>query len=460
MCGGNGSRLWPLSRDLFPKQFLTIGDNKKTMFQETCLNAKQLNFDELVIVCNKKHEFMIEQQIKDLNINNYKIIIEPFGRDTCAAITSAVLTFNNDNKVIVLTSDHIWNSSIFNYTIKNALNSLDNDSITFLGIKPKHPETGYGYLKVDENKNLLEFKEKPNKELAEQYLKQGNYYWNSGVFLFNTQVFLNELENHCLEIKNQVHQTLNHSKIVDKKIYLDNEYFSKVDSISVDYAIMEKHNKGKVFVYEGYWCDIGSFQALYDHKQKDKNNNVGFKDEKNVYNIDSKNCFIHNSTDKIISTIGIDNTIIVNTDDALLIADKNRSQDVKKIVKRLEEDNRHEKEYHTKVYRPWGWYINVHGHDNNGFKVKHIGVYPGKRLSLQSHNKRSEHWVIVKGNACVQVGKDFLNLEPNQHVYIPKETLHRMENKTDSIVEFVETQIGSYLGEDDIVRYEDDFGRV
>lgn len=240
-----------------------------------------------------------------------------------------------------------------------------------------------------------------------------------------------------------------------KKIKLNKEYFEKVEKISVDYAIMEKQENGKVISYNGYWCDIGSFEALYNHCDKDNNGNILSDD---VVTINTKNCLI--DSDKLVTTIGLEDLIIIDDRDSLLITKKSDSQDVKKIVKELENKKRNEVICHSKVYRPWGWYINIDGNDYSGFKVKKIGVYPGKRLSLQSHNKRSEHWVITKGKAKVQVGMNFLILNANQYVYIPKESLHRMENIGENVVEFVETQIGEYLGEDDIIRYEDDFGRI
>ena len=267
---------------------------------------------------------------------------------------------------------------------------------------------------------------------------------------------LSELRRFKPDLVLNVVKSIDLSKRNGNIINLQKDIFSEIEAISIDYAIMEKQTNGILLKYDDYWCDIGSFKAIFNHMDKDENNCVLTKD---VVNIDSKNCLVMSENQKI-GLIGCNDIAVISTRDALLVCDKSQSQKVKDLVNILKKNNSHLIEYHTKVFRPWGWYVNIEGNDYGGFKVKRIGVYPGKRLSLQSHNKRSEHWVIVKGKAKVQVGKDFLILHPNQHVYIPKETLHRMENIGDELVEFIETQIGEYLGEDDIKRYQDDFGRV
>ena len=455
MCGGTGSRLWPKSRDLLPKQFLKLTGKDLTMFQLNCENALQLNPDKFIIVCNEKHNFLIEQQLEELSISNYLIISEPYGKNTSAAIASASLVSDSNSLLVVLTADHIWDNSEFYNIIQAGIEKIDDNSVVFIGIQPSYPETGYGYIKC-ENENVSAFVEKPDIITATKYLKEGNYLWNSGVFLFLNETIKKEFLNHASDIYNDVSNTIQNSNKIKQCIHLNKDLFYKVRDESIDYAIMEKHKFGKILAYQGYWCDIGSFESLYNHVPKGDNNNVIKGD---VLTLDTKNSYIE-SENRLITTIGIDNLVVIDTRDALLIAKKDESQKVKDIVKQLKNKNREEISSHSKVFRPWGWYINIEGTNFNGFKVKRIGVYPGKRLSLQSHNRRSEHWVIVTGKARVQVGKDLLNLETNQHVYIPKETLHRMENPGDEIVEFIETQIGDYLGEDDIIRYEDDFGRV
>ena len=458
MCGGSGTRLWPLSREKLPKQFLKLTNKTHTMFQLTCLRVKDIQYDNLLVICNEKHMFLAKQQLEELKIDNYKIIGEPFGKNTCAAITTACLLSDANTNLLVLASDHIWDDSIFHTSVKNGMKLIDKGIVVF-GIKPTYPETGYGYLHTNKKYDLIKFVEKPDKETAESYLKNGDYLWNSGNFLFSNEIMINELKTHATDIYNSVLLTINHSGndlFQKKEIKLNNEYFKEVRSESIDYAVMEYHKTGKVINYDGMWNDIGSFKSLHDFIPKDENNNVIDGD---IKCIDTTNSLIKSET-KLITTLGIDNLVVVDTRDALFIADKNRSQDVKLFVNKLKEDKRDEIIVHAKAYRPWGWYINIDGNDHSGSKVKRIGVYPGKRLSLQSHDRRSEHWVIVKGNAKVQVGQDFHILHQNQSIYIPIGVLHRMENIGEEMVEFIETQIGDYLGEDDIIRYEDDFGRI
>ena len=453
LSGGYGSRLWPLSRKLLPKQFLKLTNNENTMFQETCLNAKNLNPNEIIIVCNKNQQYLVSQQIKELNINNYKIISEPFGKNTAAAIASACCITNIDNDIFVMACDHIWNSNKLHESIENAKKMNTNNNIIFLGIKPKYPETGYGYINF-KNNDLIEFIEKPSIEKAQEYFDKG-YLWNSGNFYFNNFYMIKQLELHANDLINNIRTTLENSKIENKIIFLKSKYFNLVPDISIDYAIMEKQTDGKIIKYDGLWLDIGCILSLYNFKNKDENNNIIDGD---IYTIDTEDCFIK-SQKRLIATINIKNLAIIDTDDALLISDINRSQDVKRLVKELEKNNRKEIETHSKVLRPWGWFKTTDGGDYLGFKVKTICVYPGKRLSLQSHNNRSEHWVITKGFSKITLDDSSLFLSENQYVYIPKKSLHRIENIGDTDLEFIETQIGSYLGEDDIIRYDDDFGR-
>ena len=458
MCGGNGTRLWPYLEN-FSKQFLKLtGD--LTMFQLSCENAMHLDPTQLVIVCNEKHHFIIQKQLQELSIRNYIIVSEPSGKDTCAAIATSTLICNENDNILVMTADHVWDKESFKESVLDGFKNLQGtNQIGFLGITPTHPEIGYGYIKVKDvgiKKIVTEFKEKPNIELAKKYVKDKSYFWNSGVFLFNRNTMLQNLKKYQKDILKNVELTIKNSKKSNNILKLNKDFFTKVEAVSIDYAIMEHQKEGLLVPYNNYWCDIGSFNAMFKHCEKDDNNCVL---DNNVINIDSKDCLVMSENRKI-GIIGCNNLAVIDTRDALLVCNKDKTQKVKDLVKILKKNNSHLPEYHTKVYRPWGWYINVEGSDDGGFKVKRIGVYPGKRLSLQSHYKRSEHWVIVKGKAKVQVGKDFQILHPNQHVYIPKETLHRMENIGEDLVEFVETQIGEYLGEEDIVRYQDDFGRV
>jgi len=472
LCGGSGSRLWPKSREKLPKQLLKL-TNDYTMLQNTILRIKKIQtyLDiKIQIICNIDHYFIIEQQInelKDLN-ENIIIITEPKGRDSAPAICISSLLNNIDDYTFIIPSDHIFDDDKFVECCNNSIDYLNNSIITF-GIKPDRIETGYGYIQVGDNNITQKFVEKPNYELAKTYIDEGTYYWNAGIFGFKNSNMIMCYEKYASDILDVCKKTLENVDLNKKLIHLSNLFLSS-RSISIDYAIMEKICKDEdiknnitpiTLLYNGYWNDIGSYEALYNELMKgsidnnDNNKNFIIGD---VINYNTNNCYI-DSENKLTALIGVKDLVVINTQDSLLICDKNKTQDVKLVVEHLKKNNRVEYMFHKKVFRPWGWYINVEGDDYNGFKIKRIAVYPGKRLSLQSHNHRSEHWVIVKGNAKVQVGNDNILLNADQNVYIPIKTLHRIENIGEELLEFTETQIGSYLGEDDIIRYEDDFGR-
>ena len=521
LCGGAGSRLWPLSREKLPKQLLPIV-NENTMLQNTVIRFKNLNIKKYIIICNKEHYFLVEKQLNDLELDSnidISIVTEPIGRDTSAAVAIGTLLGTLDGVSIVVPCDHVFDDSAFEKVVIRGLKYIgvfrnlhqpaaspeaphpgqalmgaaENSIVTF-GIKPTHPETGYGYIETDsENNKTIQFIEKPNLEKATTYFNSGKYLWNAGVFMFKNKNMIECYKKYApdileiceLTLKNSLNNegslsqapttfgksARNHAQAPDfwrnqsnKIIHLHPSSFIQCRAISVDYAIMENLCKdndtfiNKITIpYQSTWCDVGSFGSLYDFlDNKDSSGNIINGD---VLIKDTSNCYI-NSEKSLVAVVGVENLVIVNTRDALLICDKNKTQDVKKIVDELKAHQRIERIVHATENRPWGWYCNIEGNEYSGFKVKRIAVYPGKKLSLQSHDKRSEHWVIVSGKAKVQVGHDFLILEKNQHVYIPKKTLHRMENIGDELLEFVETQIGEYLGEDDIVRYEDDFNRV
>jgi mannose-1-phosphate guanylyltransferase / mannose-6-phosphate isomerase len=476
LCGGSGSRLWPLSREKLPKQLLPIV-NDYTMLQNTIQRCNTLNLTKITIICNIEHAFLIQQQVNELILSvPLDIIAEPIGRDTAPAVAVASLLSGVDDINLVVPCDHVFDDAQFVKSVKEGLQHCEGRIITF-GIKPTSPETGYGYIKTDVTTNAtIEFVEKPNYSTACEYVAAGNYFWNAGVFLFRTHDMLQCFNVFAPEILTLCKSTLEQSKTKLGVLHLSKELFSTCKAISIDYAIMEKickdpsHSvKGMTIPYKYLWCDIGSFKSLHEYllEQNEPSQPVYMSNENNNHNIVKGDVILHDTTNSYIDTehslvavIGMANLVVVNTRDALLICDKNKTQDVKHVVNTLKRTGRPESLYHAKVYRPWGWYCNIEGNDISGFKVKRIAVYPGKKLSLQSHDKRSEHWVVVKGQANVQVGHDQLILHANQHVYIPKKTLHRMENIGEELLEFVETQIGEYLGEDDIVRYEDDFGRV
>ena len=339
------------------------------MFQLTCLRVQDLEYENLIIICNEQHMFIAKQQLEELEINNYKIIGEPFGKNTCAAITTACLLSDPTYNLLVMSSDHMWDDSKFIECVNKGLDFINNGIVVF-GIKPTYPETGYGYLHINDN-DLIKFVEKPNKETAENYFKNGNHLWNSGNFLFSNEIMTNELKKYATDIYNSVLMTINNSgnNILQKKeIILNKEYFTNVRDESIDYAVMEYHKTGKVIMYDGLWSDIGSFKSLHDFLPRDKNDNVIDGD---IKCIDTTNSLIK-SENRLVTTLGINNLIVIDTRDTLFIADKERSQDVKLFVKELKEENRSETKIHAKAYRPWGWYINIDGDDNSGSKVKEL----------------------------------------------------------------------------------------
>jgi len=473
LCGGSGSRLWPKSREKLPKQLLKL-INKNTMFQNTVLRIKNLvnkiysvtnvlTSNKLIIICNKDHSHIIEKQLNELNIDiNYQIVSEPKGRDSGPAICIAALLGDAEDNTIVMPCDHVFDDNAFSNCCIQSFEYLENSIVTF-GIKPSRVETGYGYIKVDENNNTIQFVEKPVYEVAQKYFEEGSYLWNAGIFAFKNKNMLSCFQKYAGGIYDVCLETLRNTDLNSCNTLLPEFPFISCNAISIDYAIMEKlcnedaiQIGKKTVLYNSNWNDIGSYMALYEELEKNDENNVIKGD---VMTINTNNCYIDNEI-SLTAVIGLQNLLIVNTDDALLICDNTKSQDVKQIVEKLKCLKREECVLHKTVFRQWGYYKNVEGNDNNGFKVKRISVYPGKRLSLQSHNHRSEHWVIVKGTAKVQVNDNIIIRNKDESVYIPINALHRIENIGEDLLEFTETQIGDYLGEDDIIRYEDDFGRI
>uniref|UniRef100_A0A6C0JFL8 mannose-1-phosphate guanylyltransferase n=1 Tax=viral metagenome TaxID=1070528 RepID=A0A6C0JFL8_9ZZZZ len=479
LCGGSGSRLWPKSRAKLPKQLLKL-TNEFSMFQNTVSriykmmsNNENYQVDKLKIICNIEHSHIIENQINEFNKTNsihntisYQIISEPKGRDSAAAICIASLLGDGLDDTFVLPCDHIFDDDEFLNCYNNCKKYLENSIITF-GIKPTRVETGYGYIKIDNmhDNNTIQFVEKPDYDTAKQYFDDGNYLWNAGIFAFKNKNMITCFKKYADDIYRNCTETIQNTDLTSTKciITLSGLPFINCRAISVDYAIMEKiccdceiDVLKKTILYNSKWNDIGSYLSLYDELDKDINNNVLRGD---ILTINTNNCYI-DSDNCLTAAVGLNNLIVVNTDDALLVCDSKNSQDVKKIVDKLKELNREEHLLHKIVFRPWGWYKNIEGNDNNGFKVKLITVYPGKRLSLQSHNFRTEHWVIVKGNAKVELDYKEYFLNCDESIYIPLKSVHRIENVGNINLEFTETQIGSYLGEDDIIRYQDDFGRV
>lgn len=453
LAGGLGTRLWPLSCKKFPKQFLLLTNDKYTMLQLTINRAMKLKPDNIIIVCNKEHDRIVKQQIDNLGIDKQivYIITEPIPRNTAPAIAVVCKILQSDT-ILVIPSDHVFDDDLFVNIIKQGIELINEGIVTF-GVKPTYAETGYGYIEHNNN-NIIKFIEKPNISNTIKYLNDGKHLWNSGVFLFNRNIMIDEFKLYANDIWESVDNYLNNKIFVDNVLNLGEIFFRNLRNISIDYAIMVHHSNGKILLYDGRWNDIGSFKSLHNELPKEDNNNYM---DGNIQIIDTNNCYIKSHT--VTATIGIENLIVVNTPHCLLVANSDKCQNIRQIVNELEEKQSPHNDIY-KVNRPWGWYMNIHGDDYCGYKVKNICVFPDKRLSLQSHKKRSEHWVITEGSANVQIGNEKFLLNKNQYIFIPLGVQHRIGNNSSNNLYFIETQIGSYLGEDDIERYEDDFGRI
>jgi mannose-1-phosphate guanylyltransferase len=460
LSGGSGTRLWPLSRAHLPKQFINlIGD--KSSFQNTILRLPKDTTSPLII-CNKDHRFIAAEQLRQISISPKGILLEPVGRNTAPAIALAALQLIKNNKdpvLLVLPSDHIiQDEDSFHKSIYHAKTLAEERNLVTFGIIPNKAETEYGYIKFDNVKKakhfkIESFKEKPSQKNAKKFLDAGNFFWNSGMFMFKASTYLEELEKYAPDIFSICKKSLlNERKDLDF-IRINNHDFSNCPSLSIDYAIMEHTKKGLVVPLDSDWSDIGSWEALMNVKDKDKNGNVIKGD---VILDDVKNTYAF-SSNRLISATGVSDLIVVDTQDALLISSRKKSKNIKNIVNTLKEKFRTEVEYHRKVYRPWGYYDSIDV--GVGFQVKRIMVNPGAKLSLQKHLHRSEHWVIIKGIAKITCGKNTFILEKNQSTYIPQGETHRLENKQTCPLEIIEIQTGSYLGEDDIIRFEDHYDR-
>ncbi|MBL1140447.1 MAG: mannose-1-phosphate guanylyltransferase/mannose-6-phosphate isomerase [Proteobacteria bacterium] len=470
LAGGGGTRLWPLSREHYPKQFLTLFDNN-TLLQNTLLRLDGLAADidvvDPVIICNEAHRFLVAEQSAQVSKNVSRIILEPKGRNTAPALTVASLN-ENDAIIIMMPADHIiTKSALFHEAISAGIEMAKNDFLVTFGIKPNAPETGYGYIHMANEIRSINgqviheisgFTEKPEQSIAEAYLSSGDYLWNSGIFMMKASVWLEKVMQLQLSIYDSCVDAYNKGKADGLFFRLDEASFLNSPDDSIDYAVMEKLAENNddhlaVIPVDVGWSDVGAWSSVWDINDKDKNNN---HIEGDVITDQTKNCLIRSERGLIV-TIGCEDMVIVDTDDAIMIADKNKTQDVKKIVEKLKNENRSESLTHRKVYRPWGSYDSIDMGDS--FQAKRLIVNPGKKLSLQSHAKRAEHWVVVKGVATVTKGEEKFLLNENESTYIPLGVKHRLENAGDKPLEIIEVQSGSYLGEDDIVRYDDDFGR-
>ena len=463
LSGGSGTRLWPLSRKDHPKQYLPlVSDN--TMLQETILRLDGLdNLTDPIIICNDSHRFLVAGQCQQIGIINPTILLEPAGRNTAPAIAATALQSYKDlgnTLLLVLSADHvIQNIPAFHQAINIASRqALEGKLVTF-GIVPTDANTGYGYIKsykddVDGAYKVEKFVEKPNTETAESYLQQGGYLWNAGMFMFKTDTFINELTIHAPDIIKSVNNAVNNATQDLDFIRLEKSAFEASPNNSIDYALMEKSSNVVVVPLEVGWSDVGSWSSLYDIGDKDKDGNVIKGD---VLTEETTNTYI-NANHHMVATVGVQDLVIVDTPNAVFISTKDTAQKVKKIVDRLQQQSREEQSCHRKVYRPWGWYDSIEVGKN--FQVKRLCVNPGAKLSLQMHHQRAEHWVVVNGIATAKNGKNTITLTKGESIYIPIGVIHGLENNTEEALEIIEVQSGAYLGEDDIVRFEDIYGRV
>jgi mannose-1-phosphate guanylyltransferase/mannose-6-phosphate isomerase len=459
LAGGTGSRLWPLSRELYPKQLLQLIDDT-SLLQTTVLRISLLQevLPPLLVV-GEEHRFITHRQIESLGLGeDYTILLEPIGRNTAPAVCGAVAycasSLEEDTVLLVLPADHlILRKDAFQEAVEKAVELASEGKIVTFGIEPKYPETGYGYIEQGEGDSVESFREKPDLETAKSYMDQGNYYWNSGMFAFSIKTFRKEMERFSPEILSCMQESVLLGKEDGIFFRLDKASMVKSPSDSLDYALMEKTGCAAVVVADLNWSDIGSWHALWEVSHKDDNGNVTLGD---VLMEETKNCLVR-SEDTLVATVGLEDMLVVETSDAVLVAPLSRSQDVKKIVSRLKKSSRDEFKLHRTVHRPWGSYTVLEQHER--YQIKRITVSPGSKLSLQMHHHRHEHWVVVSGTARITNGDEVFLLYENQSTYIPAGVRHRLENPGVMGLELIEVQNGSYLGEDDIVRFEDDYGR-
>jgi len=449
LCGGSGTRLWPLSRTLMPKQFIKLF-NEKSLFQLTVeRNAKVC--DSQFIVSNSEQYFLALDQLEELNRKNSSYLLEPIGRNTAPAIALACMALDIEEIVLVTPSDHlIKNEEEYRRVLEKAKRLAQEDSLVTFGIQPTFAETGFGYIEAD-GLNVKAFHEKPNIETAKKYFEAGNYYWNSGMFCFRVGVFLDELKKYSPKIYEASLSAYNNAK-QEAIIRVQHDDMFAIPEDSIDYAVMEKSSIVKVVPSDIDWSDVGSFDSLYEELPHDKNGNT--VNEQHI-SIDSKNNLVY-AKDKYIATIDVEDLIIIDTGDALLVSKKGSSQKVKEVVKKIKQTTELHN-IHLTGYRPWGTYTVLE--DTKNYKIKRIEVKVGKRLSLQKHYHRNEHWIVVSGTATVTVGIETKLVRPNESTYIRMGEVHRLSNEGKIPVILIEAQVGEYTGEDDIVRLEDDFRR-
>jgi mannose-1-phosphate guanylyltransferase / mannose-6-phosphate isomerase len=464
LCGGSGTRLWPLSRSSYPKQFLRLA-GEHTMLQETLLRLAGLpDVADPVVICNQEHRFLVAEQLRAIGVTPKLLLLEPMGRNTAPAVAAAAVALSKDDPngaMLVLPSDHaIRDTAAFHSAIGTAARAAAQGRLATFGIVPHAPETGYGYIRrADALADLAgtfaisRFVEKPDAETARGFLASGDYFWNSGMFLMKASTYVEELSAFQPAILVAVKRALEASKMDMDFCRLDEKSFAASPSISIDYAVMEKTKLGAVVPVEMGWNDVGSWDALWDLHEKTPEGNVLQGD---VIASGVSNTFIK-AENRMVAAVGVDDLVIVETADAVMVSSRKSAQDVKLLVDRMKTDERTEHVTHRRVYRPWGSYEGIDG--GSRYQVKRLTVNPGAKLSLQLHHHRAEHWIVVSGTALVTRGEEEILLTENQSTYIPLGTKHRLENPGLMPLHLIEVQSGSYLGEDDIVRFADDWNR-
>ncbi|GBR01482.1 mannose-1-phosphate guanylyltransferase/mannose-6-phosphate isomerase [Acetobacter oeni] len=464
LSGGSGTRLWPMSRASFPKQLWPLL-SEKSLLQETALRARKLTPAAPVIVCNEEHRFLIAEQLREAGIESSRILLEPVGRNSAPAIAAAALLVAETDPDAVLwlmaADAAMLKPDALVAALQSAVAGAEQGKVVTFGMKPTRPETGYGYIEVGSALPDVEgvfsvraFREKPDAKQAEEFLKAGDYLWNSGMFVFRADVLIREMEEHAPDVMAGVRAAYAARRGDLFFQRLGGEEFRRIPDISIDYAIAERSSNIAVVPADLGWSDVGSWDALWDISPKDADGNVGIGD---VLIEDAKNCYVR--SDKYLTAVaGVEGVVVVATDDAVLVTHRDRAQDVKKIVDRLKKEKRPEAATHNRCYRPWGFYESLI--QNDRFQVKRIVVQPGEKLSLQKHFHRAEHWVVVGGVALVTRDDDKVLVRENESIYLPLGCIHRMENPGKIPLTLIEVQTGSYLGEDDIVRIEDTYNRA
>ena len=467
LCGGSGNRLWPLSRRSYPKQFLSLlSDHDKSLLQQTQERISNIkNIESPIIICNEDHRFLVAEQMREIGVSPKSIILEPEGKNTGPAIAlGALKAFEEDENsvLLILSADHIIKDvSIFTTALEKGFKYALQDNLVTFGIVPNYAETGYGYIESEDNLNnkdievskIKKFIEKPKREVAEKLIKSNRYTWNSGMFIFKTSLILEELGKYSPLIIKQCKEAIDNSSMDLDFLRIDAKKFSKCPNTPIDVAVMEKTTNGLVISLDAGWSDIGSWKSLWE---KEKKNSQGNVIQGKTIDFNSQNCYLR-SENRLLVTLGLKNTIVVETADAILIANKNNSDYLKSIVSELDSKGYKEGLLHKKIYRPWGSYLSLV--EDKRWQVKRIEVTPGSSLSLQMHHHRAEHWTVVEGTAKVEIDNNIFILSENQSTFIPLGAKHRLSNPGKINLTLIEVQSGDYLGEDDIIRFKDEYGR-